>query len=70
MGRPFPVKVNSVWGPQSSVAATLTPMTDEGSSFVSMLCSPPVLQQRWGDIKGVSDTQMAGRGDASALEKG
>ena len=52
MGRPFPGKVNSVWGRQSSVAMTLTPMMDEGSSFVSMLCSPPVLQQRRGDIKG------------------
>lgn len=55
MGRLFAVKVNSVWGRQSSVAVTLALMTEEGSSFVSMPCSPPVLQLRWGDFTGVSE---------------
>ena len=43
MGRLFAVKVNSMWGHQSSVVVTLALMTEEGSSFFSMPCSPPVL---------------------------
>lgn len=68
-GQTVPGKVNSVWGRQSSVAVTLA-MMDEGSSFVSMLCSPPVLQQRRGDIKGCLTPRWQGGMTASALEKG
>ena len=43
MGRPFPVKVNSVWGRQSSIAVTLTPMRMKGAHLFPCLqptCPP------------------------------
>lgn len=60
MGRPFAVKVNSMWGRQSSIVVTLALMTEEGSSFFSMPCSPPVLEPRWGDFTGMSEPRWQG----------